>query len=123
MRISDWSSDVCSSDLAVRSYRVSGAGGREHLPGQMAEDALIDEAPDDRPFAAPPFIIVMVTRHDMGRLAVREIADTIDRSEEQTSELQSLMRISYAVFCLNKTKLQSQIPTSNAVPSITNTHQ
>src|SRR3546814_7237458 len=78
MRISDWSSDVCSSDLAVRSYRVSGAGGREHLPGQMAEDALIDEAPDDRPFAAPPFIIVMVTRHDMGRLAVREIADTID---------------------------------------------
>src|SRR3546814_6073394 len=30
------------------------------------------------PFAAPPFIIVMVTRHDMGRLAVREIADTID---------------------------------------------
>src|SRR3546814_6404746 len=63
---------------AVRSYRVSGARGREHLPGQMAEDALIDEAPDDRPFAAPPFIIVMVTRHDMGRLAVREIADTID---------------------------------------------
>src|SRR3546814_5574274 len=33
---------------------------------------------DDRPFAAPPFIIVMVTRHDMGRLTVREIADTID---------------------------------------------
>src|SRR3546814_19531625 len=117
MRISDWSSDVCSSDLrnvgehhfcafarkhpglrgakaarrasdnnhlvlqsvghfpllfvdfipptrrpAVRSYRVSGAGGREHLPGQMAEDALIDEAPDDRPFAAPPFIIVLVDR-------------------------------------------------------------
>src|SRR3546814_4244910 len=91
----------------------------------MAEDALIDEAPDDRPFAAPPFIIVMVTRHDMGRLAVREIADTIDvadplrpvraiecdpvvgaimRSEEHTSELQSLMRISYAVFCLKKKK-------------------
>src|SRR3546814_17109420 len=85
MRISDWSSDVCSSDLtrrpAVRSYRVSGAGGREHLPGQMDEDALIAEAPDDRPFAAPPFIIVMVTRHDLGRPAVREIADTIDVAE------------------------------------------
>src|SRR3546814_19705202 len=53
----------------------------------MAEDALIDEAPDDRPFAAPPFIIVMVTRHDMGRLAVREIADTIDVADPLRPEI------------------------------------
>src|SRR3546814_2231569 len=68
MRISDWSSDVCSSDLPVRIA--------------------------------------------LGRLAISQPSTTstirarpaMPRSEEHTSELQSLMRISYAVFCLKKKK-------------------
>src|SRR3546814_4291070 len=39
-----------------------------------------------------------------GKRAIEELADFLDRSEEHTSELQSLMRISYAVFCLKKKK-------------------
>src|SRR3546814_4924227 len=91
MRISDWSSDVCSSDLETprsisicsgaigassdrtRSCRIRGSGRRR-------------PAPDHHRFA------------DAAAL----------RSEEHTSELQSLMRISYAVFCLKKKKYKYQ---------------
>src|SRR3546814_8350765 len=94
MRISDWSSDVCSSDLAAaraeqrgRQPRVSGTGdarrGRDDAQSQSAEPRLLDGfGPQDR---SP-----LRLRSDQGR------------SEEHTSELQSLMRISYAVFCLKK---------------------
>src|SRR3546814_3188737 len=79
MRISDWSSDVCSSDLIEAMFIddiVHVANGRFQ--------ALLDDA---RLF---------------GRDWGFRLADT--RSEEHTSELQSLMRISYAVFCLKKKK-------------------
>src|SRR3546814_6392703 len=88
MRISDWSSDVCSSDLDVAPARGADRGGDTGLENQVAERA-----------------------HSLGRRAFIGRAgpgverDQIDlRSEEHTSELQSLMRISYAVFCLKKTK-------------------
>src|SRR3546814_983493 len=95
MRISDWSSDVCSSDLTSRRLRPpvrnalcnhrSGAfsGNRpRHPPLEHIDDTLI------------------LTNHRDRRLASRPNVRL--RSEEHTSELQSLMRSSYAVFCLKK---------------------
>src|SRR3546814_2702893 len=113
MRISDWSSDVCSSDLPVvlriaRQHRVGArdqrgprrfvlaaqvpqhrAGGQVHLHqlvGQVGVVAGTQVVLDDR---------------GLGALAQ---FDQVARSEEHTSELQSLMRISYAVFCFKKKK-------------------
>src|SRR3546814_8142853 len=105
MRISDWSSDVCSSDLgdAEQQRRAQGhahdilnqrlprnrnAAAHTHadedLGKRIQQDADNDHAED-----------CIFTRHD----------STPVRSEEHTSELQSLMRISYAVFCLKKKKI------------------
>src|SRR3546814_9006592 len=99
MRISDWSSDVCSSDLTLISSspdpvagpaRARGATGPPPAPSGVragsarCRDTWYAGSPRYRrppPFGAPP-----------------------ERSEEHTSELQSLMRISYAVFCLKKKK-------------------
>src|SRR3546814_10465188 len=104
MRISDWSSDVCSSDLDPRRVHRH----REHRLLLVALGAEVGLAHHDRDLAArvadsrrPPFaavddIIVAVAldpRLDIGR---------VGRSEEHTSELKSLMRISYAAFCLKK---------------------
>src|SRR3546814_3713623 len=101
LRISDWSSDVCSSDLlrqkAVeqRHSRHRGGGdhgercGDRHVAGQPAQPAQV---------ARPRFMVDDPGRHEQRRLEGR----MIDRSEEHTSELQSLMRSSYAVFCLKK---------------------
>src|SRR3546814_4465284 len=131
MRISDWSSDVCSSDLfglahvvpprhpfvierihviawrgrlgVVHGFRVdigrivAGAGDRIGLGFEARAVAEQDH--------------VIIHRHRIvGEMAVIGVmlADLLDqgpehRSEEHTSELQSLMRISYTVFCLKKT--------------------
>src|SRR3546814_1538993 len=119
MRISDWSSDVCSSDLrahyqgylaavAVSSSTfgpVAGGFLTEHfgwqsvflvnLPIGLLAIVLAVRLPK-RPGSGAPF------RFDL--LGVLLFAVFIARSEEHTSELQSLMRISYAVFCLKKKK-------------------
>src|SRR3546814_7303161 len=111
MRISDWSSDVCSSDLPPpdraagaapivitgtmgaadrmsRSFRwPSACRGTVLLPLDM--QAML--APGDEQAA----------RHDQRRADPRRLGGE-GRSEEHTSELQSLIRISYAVFCLEK---------------------
>src|SRR3546814_3449769 len=103
MRISDWSSDVCSSDLTVPGY-IFGAGKN----GQI--DAMADGPEIER---RRPGIVHQ--RHDSPCLGHRddrghilhfegEASRAFQRSEEHTSELQSLMRISYAVFCLKKKK-------------------
>src|SRR3546814_1787694 len=88
MRISDWSSDVCSSDLQPRE--------------RLGEGALILlEALEG-----------LGVGKDVGRdLRLRRPRPRLDhlRSEEHTSELQSLMRISYAVFCLKKKKKNDTI--------------
>src|SRR3546814_7378411 len=121
MRISDWSSDVCSSDLVG-----SGDAGIENALG-VAEEALENR------------VTILNRSRDFARAKAKNVSDLMDagengaidirtetqprlvedgwmtletpngderiaRSEEHTSELQSLMRISYAVFCLKKKK-------------------
>src|SRR3546814_10156622 len=107
MRISDWSSDVCSSDLlghAAADRRL------HHVLGAVDVGAHAFER------------VVLGDRHMLQRRRVHHVVDPahrhlqpvdvahVDRlamamrgrSEEHTSELQSLMRISYAVICLTK---------------------
>src|SRR3546814_5820250 len=91
MRISDWSSDVCSSD----QLRANGRKGPETCPHRTRirprdPRGHYDDPPDGARSAA--------RRDGRGDAEGRPHL----RSEEHTSELQSLMRISYAVFCLKK---------------------
>src|SRR3546814_5668924 len=104
MRISDWSSDVCSSDLyhcltgarttygrAVRHVRLYAGWPWSRHHGHYIPPVWLSSA-SSRPAGSA----------HIGRGA--RCAGLHDRSEEHTSELQSLMRISYAVFCLKKKK-------------------
>src|SRR3546814_8651654 len=103
MRISDWSSDVCSSDLLVLIlgglFLIWKATTEIHdrvMPEDAEEAAAIAAAGGPK---YPAFWAVI------GQITVLDIVfslDSVIRSEEHTSELQSLMRISYAVFCLKK---------------------
>src|SRR3546814_4321417 len=110
MRISDWSSDVCSSDLSSSS-----SWPRSTFPERIASSSASGTEPDD---VLPCLSTVTMTRSIgmsrrlavasmMRRLAWCGISQSM-RSEEHTSELQSLMRISYAVFCLKKKKIHQQ---------------
>src|SRR3546814_2193900 len=159
MRISDWSSDVCSSDLlvanqqfdiglATRAHEVAGMSASTFLrsvgacilpPGHRLADLAYIEPAD---LAGEPFISLMHgdrTRRRVDRIfedagvkrdlvvetqyaithcnlvtlgvgcsivnpanAIGFVSQGLVRSEEHTSELQSLMRISYAVFCFHK---------------------
>src|SRR3546814_8942097 len=97
MRISDWSSDVCSSDLRERHATL--ARTAESGAGKIVHDGIEIGVGHDN-------AVVLGATHRLHALAVFGPAP-IDvmrdiRSEEHTSELQSLMRISYAVFCLKK---------------------
>src|SRR3546814_7790211 len=100
MRISDWSSDVCSSDLLARSSRTPGrlSGCRRITAAarRILDEPLVFVRLD--PNFAPVRHGIADVDHEVqdGRVELRR------RSEEHTSELQSLMRISYAVFCLKK---------------------
>src|SRR3546814_1409836 len=101
MRISDWSSDVCSSVRLAEQLARTRIGEHEavfvdqpglvfdphlpRLPGNVLEDAFAQRTGQGRTFEA------------------------FGRSEEHTSELQSLMRISYAVFCLKKKTIIKKI--------------
>src|SRR3546814_10283132 len=117
MRISDWSSDVCSSDLRVRL--------RINVFAQQAEPLLFGRRRllhgVQQPVAGAPFLFgigdivadfaaaqgfrrgatLLLQRFERGVACARDLRE-LARSEEHTSELQSLMRISYAVFCLKK---------------------
>src|SRR3546814_4912971 len=106
MRISDWSSDVCSSDL--RCFLL--AKQPQHLvivSGNLVVE--IEEAKTVIHLAAD--VKGGVWRHpSICKSSRSECArDPPARSEEHTSELQSLMRISYAVFCLKKKTKQITI--------------
>src|SRR3546814_5115611 len=97
MRISDWSSDVCSSDLQ-RANEV-GLSAQQHqalLAIRGAEDAKATVG-----YIAERLIL---KPHSASELVHRLEKLSLIRSEEHTSELQSLMRNSYAVFCLKKKK-------------------
>src|SRR3546814_6933097 len=108
MRISDWSSDVCSSDLWVRSI---GAAQRRHRPrfraklstGTSSNGARVRRQPSQRDRPARALSPAGQRTRTVAR-KLPTIAPSQARSEEHTSELQSLMRISYAVFRLKKTK-------------------
>src|SRR3546814_1288510 len=97
MRISDWSSDVCSSDREHRARMDQHAFAQAHPAHQG------DTRDQHAAFADFAVLADHAARsdHDAGGDA-RARADAGERSEEHTSELQSLMRISYAVFCLKK---------------------
>src|SRR3546814_3976710 len=96
MRISDWSSDVCSSDLGPPNDFH--AIYRRHQE-MRSNPRLLAEYPDCGRHSRRGPEISSRTGGYAGRGRRRQCPD---RSEEHTSELQSLMRISYAVFCLNK---------------------
>src|SRR3546814_3544631 len=95
MRISDWSSDVCSSDLPARRTLVEPRGIAVAAPMAPGVERL-------SPIGQPRTV-----RNGPTQSVQRRIAR---RSEEHTSELQSLMRVSYAVFCLKKKKKEKAIP-------------
>src|SRR3546814_10662363 len=113
MRISDWSSDVCSSEIE----RILWARGMQRaLCGDRAIVATTDRNPKIVRFAQQQKV-ALLTKGFLDRLqskidasdrqTLEQFLDNIrrypdHRSEEHTSELQSLMRISYAVFCLKK---------------------
>src|SRR3546814_2396924 len=101
MRISDWSSDVCSSDLLPQAYPSPSFSDlrRHHLNqcNDIAECLLLFLYSVHRPpHPSSPECSLYAS--------IRPRPDAFARSEEHTSELQSLMRISYAVFCLKKKK-------------------
>src|SRR3546814_4850910 len=148
MRISDWSSDVCSSDLEIfirlhfsevrcldsvdpfrpsrcalgeplrhrralvdveQPARIGHAqrpGRHQHPPDDGEEHGGAEEPPvhsGDRPIEFLDAIPLMPGRHVTAvRIALCYRHGPSSRSEEHTSELQSLMRLSYAVFCLKK---------------------
>src|SRR3546814_3209140 len=123
MRISDWSSDVCSSDLVIGAQRVAIALDLVLHPRRVADDeAVAHEVVELRReatgrlirLAAPACVgLVFVDERSAHLVQGRAVigadinlaADRVIlglRSEEHTSELQSLMRNSYAVFCLKK---------------------
>src|SRR3546814_10071436 len=114
MRISDWSSDVCSSDLfaQVAVAALLALSCRANVPVAALTTFITN------PLTTP---IVWVIAYKVGNWLLHIDAMTygqplnsqvrggdpgtwLQRSEEHTSELQSLMRISYAVFCLKKTR-------------------
>src|SRR3546814_8176905 len=130
--MSDWSSDVCSSDLGERALQLC-RSGHERQVGE-AKDGRTDAQPqsvdgnhqrlrevDQRIEQSGETVLAALEVRIGGDLLHLEQVgagaerppltsqqDHGDRSEEHTSELQSLMRISYAVFCLNKKKKEAQ---------------
>src|SRR3546814_7226069 len=103
MRISDWSSDVCSSDLAVPPVRGLGQAFGQRLADYSTGKLLSNSSVPGR--RRPLWLTAICPA--FAPEAGAEASD--NRSEEHTSELQSLMRISYAVFCLKKKKKKHSI--------------
>src|SRR3546814_3518105 len=113
MRISDWSSDVCSSDLChqqLLSCSLQPPGWQAGLGVRWCRHL------SHRP---PPSITDTDLWAKLGPVRAAGPAKEVSlhsvifgRSEEHTSELQSLMRISYAVFCLNKKNIDKTRKTS-----------
>src|SRR3546814_9148507 len=127
MRISDWSSDVCSSDLAGSSHgfldRVSRrlllGTDRHHAAVSVESELVVSDKRTEFPREGSHLVLAVESvdpeeqrlgdaisnkrgTHAGRRDGLEDVLDCRLRSEEHASELQSLMRISYAVFCLKK---------------------
>src|SRR3546814_7189834 len=127
MRISDWSSDVCSSDLLelyvlrfekekmtlrVPTNKAEGVGMRKLSSDKTLKEAL--QVLTTKPKVKRTMwsrraqeYEAKINSGDLVSIAevTRDLFRADDRSEEHTSELQSLLRSSYAVFCLKKKKI------------------
>src|SRR3546814_4420682 len=120
MRISDWSSDVCSSDLLIGKSQRELSALRGKRIAMIFQDPMTSLNPV---MTVGEQIVEAITIHDRAMPRQAKIERALDllklvsipfperrrqqypRSEEHTSELQSLMRISYAVFRLKKKKI------------------
>src|SRR3546814_9207816 len=112
----DWSSDVFSSDLRDTVVRFLADQVEPHyekwekagifpkeLYLQMGEAGLLCvDQPEEYGGIGAPFAFSCVVVEEVARMGFLALASNLTRSEEHTSELQSLMRISYAVFCLKQ---------------------
>src|SRR3546814_10854593 len=113
MRISDWSSDVCSSDLRAPDCARHRCGSERSRPNWSkasdvrnitGEGIVANVGGEDIRIVSPGHLARTSEEISDPRLKKLESQGKTVRSEEHTSELQSLMRISYAVFCLKKKK-------------------
>src|SRR3546814_1421331 len=122
MRSSDWSSDVCSSDLItglivqpIVGHLSDGSRSRfgRRRPfliagGLLTALALLIMPSATTLWASVAALWLLTASNNISMDPARAlVADNLPRSEEHTSELQSLMRISYAVFCLKKKNTNS----------------
>src|SRR3546814_1625787 len=116
MRISDWSSDVCSSDLRARAPA--------HIALKEVEQSKQQQDDDDPERCVPAEIHGEYSLQASGQASRRQGAGRPrpfgQRSEEHTSELQSLMRLSYAVFCLTQQTRHNTHTRSNQHSTIHN---
>src|SRR3546814_1214897 len=113
MRISDWSSDVCSSDLSEGRVSESIAALYDKaacVPYILSaiEDQHLTEFSVEARGLTKYFEGFAAADHVTLEVPAGSIYGVLGRSEEHTSELQSLMRISYAVLCLKQKKRQTQ---------------
>src|SRR3546814_6417807 len=112
MRISDWSSDVCSSDLYEKGFIGKNAcgsgydfevfvhrGAGAYICGEETAQIESLEGKKGQPRLKPPFSAGVGL---YGCPTTVNNVESIARSDEHTSEIQSLMSITYAVFCLKK---------------------
>src|SRR3546814_10063809 len=99
MRISDWSSDVCSSDLTRKAEHEIFSANLDRLDDLQSQHEAAKEA---LTAASESLTAITADREQLADQLEAGRTKVVERSEEHTSELQSLMRISYAVFCLKK---------------------
>src|SRR3546814_1304640 len=124
MRISDWSSDVCSSDLlkCVTQFIDENLAGEIAIP-RLSNVAGLSPSHFLRLFKVAtgqtPHQFIVRRRVEKAQHLLRGTSQPIARSEEHTSELQSLMRISYAVFCLKKNITHLTTVKTKAIQEIT----
>src|SRR3546814_2204113 len=121
MRISDWSSDVCSSDLATMRNAYWGLAKVFGDNPDLEDDIIVSAPPansgDARTVATITTMSISANcQHPQEAWSFIKFMNEpewavrmVSRSEEHTSDLQSLMRISYAVFCLKKKTINMQV--------------
>src|SRR3546814_8778366 len=115
MRISDWSSDVCSSDLVLAAVSEFVCVNFEDGVRAVGRDI------------ADPIERFRAIMHFFARFTIEQAPERIfemepafHRSEEHTSELQSLMRSSYAVFCLKQKNIATDSNITQRLYALTN---